>query len=70
MREIKIGLVAYSPLGRGFLTVQLHTLDDFADDDYLNYAAAFILQVPDTRVLENLIPAYRNEPYIAPSKFR
>ncbi|HZE05136.1 MAG TPA: aldo/keto reductase, partial [Solirubrobacteraceae bacterium] len=34
LRELKIGLVAYSPLGRGFLTGQITSPDDFAPDDF------------------------------------
>ena len=33
LRELGIGLVAYSPLGRGFLTGAIRSVDDFADDD-------------------------------------
>jgi aryl-alcohol dehydrogenase-like predicted oxidoreductase len=33
LRELEIGLVAYSPLGRGFLTGAIRSTDDFADDD-------------------------------------
>jgi aryl-alcohol dehydrogenase-like predicted oxidoreductase len=33
LRELGIGFVAYSPLGRGFLTGQIRSTDDFADDD-------------------------------------
>ncbi|MEO1245627.1 MAG: aldo/keto reductase [Pseudomonadota bacterium] len=33
-RELGIGLVAYSPLGRGFLSGQIKTIDDLADDDW------------------------------------
>jgi aryl-alcohol dehydrogenase-like predicted oxidoreductase len=33
LRELGIGLVAYSPLGRGFLTGEIRTTADFADDD-------------------------------------
>jgi aryl-alcohol dehydrogenase-like predicted oxidoreductase len=33
LRELGIGFVAYSPLGRGFLTGQIKSLDDFAPDD-------------------------------------
>lgn len=32
-RELGIGLVAYSPLGRGFLTATIHGLDDLAEKD-------------------------------------
>ncbi len=33
-RELGIGFVAYSPLGRGFLTGQIRTPDDFAEGDF------------------------------------
>ena len=34
LRELGIGLVAYSPLGRGFLTGTIASLDGLADNDY------------------------------------
>src|SRR5438445_5067765 len=34
VRELDIGYVAYSPLGRGFLTGQIKSPDDFPDDDF------------------------------------
>jgi aryl-alcohol dehydrogenase-like predicted oxidoreductase len=34
LRELGIGLVAYSPLGRGFLTGQIRSFDDLPDDDW------------------------------------
>jgi len=33
-RELGVGFVAYSPLGRGFLTGAIASYDDFAADDY------------------------------------
>jgi aryl-alcohol dehydrogenase-like predicted oxidoreductase len=33
-RELDIGFVAYSPLGRGFLTGRFHSVDDLPADDY------------------------------------
>ena len=33
-RELGIGFVAYSPLGRGFLTGQIKRFEDFAEDDF------------------------------------
>lgn len=33
-RELGIGYVAYSPLGRGFLTGKITTLDDLSEDDF------------------------------------
>ena len=34
VRELGIGFVPYSPLGRGFLTAKIVSLDDLADDDW------------------------------------
>jgi aryl-alcohol dehydrogenase-like predicted oxidoreductase len=34
LRELGIGLVAYSPLGRGFLTGQIRTLEDLPAEDW------------------------------------
>ncbi|MEV7345274.1 aldo/keto reductase [Streptomyces sp. NPDC093544] len=34
LQELGIGLVAYSPLGRGFLSGAITSPDDFADDDW------------------------------------
>ena len=34
LRELGIGLVAYSPLGRGFLSGEYKTLDDFPTNDF------------------------------------
>ena len=34
LRELGIGFVPYSPLGRGFLTGQIKSVDDFAPDDF------------------------------------
>ncbi|KAK3377346.1 Aldo/keto reductase-like protein [Lasiosphaeria ovina] len=33
-RELGVTVFAYSPLGRGFLTGQIRTIDDFAPDDF------------------------------------
>ena len=40
-RELGIGLVAYSPLGRGFLTGQFKRFEDFAADDYRRTSPRF-----------------------------
>ncbi|MBI3214329.1 MAG: aldo/keto reductase [Mycobacterium sp.] len=34
LRELGIGFVAYSPLGRGFLTGAVQSVDDLGDDDF------------------------------------
>ncbi len=40
-RELEIGFVPYSPLGRGFLTGQIKSPDDFAPDDYRRNSPRF-----------------------------
>ncbi|HEY1555118.1 MAG TPA: aldo/keto reductase, partial [Kofleriaceae bacterium] len=40
-RELGIGFVAYSPLGRGFLTGQIKSLDDLAPDDFRRHSPRF-----------------------------
>lgn len=41
VRELGIGLVPYSPLGRGFLTGQIKSIDDLAPDDYRRQSPRF-----------------------------
>jgi aryl-alcohol dehydrogenase-like predicted oxidoreductase len=41
LRELGIGYVPTSPLGRGFLTSRLRTPDDFAEGDYRRSAPRF-----------------------------
>jgi aryl-alcohol dehydrogenase-like predicted oxidoreductase len=41
VRELGIGFVAYSPLGRGFLTGQFRSPTDFPDDDYRRFHPRF-----------------------------
>ncbi len=40
-RELGIGLVAYSPLGRGFLTGQIKRVDNLPEDDYRRTSPRF-----------------------------
>ncbi|MBC7795765.1 MAG: aldo/keto reductase [Pyrinomonadaceae bacterium] len=40
-RELGISLVAYSPLGRGFLTGEIKRFEDLAEDDYRRHAPRF-----------------------------
>lgn len=40
-RELGIGFVAYSPLGRGFLTGQFKSPEDFRADDYRRFSPRF-----------------------------
>jgi aryl-alcohol dehydrogenase-like predicted oxidoreductase len=41
VRELGIGFVAYSPLGRGMLTGAFTSPDDFADDDFRKHHPRF-----------------------------
>jgi aryl-alcohol dehydrogenase-like predicted oxidoreductase len=40
-RELGIGFVAYSPLGRGFLTGRFRRFEDLPEDDYRRYSPRF-----------------------------
>jgi aryl-alcohol dehydrogenase-like predicted oxidoreductase len=40
-RELGVGFVAYSPLGRGFLTGEIRRFEDFAADDYRRHHPRF-----------------------------
>jgi aryl-alcohol dehydrogenase-like predicted oxidoreductase len=41
VRELGIGFVAYSPLGRGFLAGRFKTIDDLAEDDWRRQSPRF-----------------------------
>jgi aryl-alcohol dehydrogenase-like predicted oxidoreductase len=40
-RELGVGIVAYSPIGRGFLTGRYASVDEFAEDDFRRYQPRF-----------------------------
>jgi aryl-alcohol dehydrogenase-like predicted oxidoreductase len=40
-RELGVAIVAYSPIGRGFLTGALKSPDDFAEDDFRRHSPRF-----------------------------
>jgi aryl-alcohol dehydrogenase-like predicted oxidoreductase len=40
-RELGIAFIAYSPLGRGFLTGQIKRFEDLAEDDYRRFSPRF-----------------------------
>jgi aryl-alcohol dehydrogenase-like predicted oxidoreductase len=41
LKELDVALVAYSPLGRGFLTGAIKSIDDLAEDDYRRTSPRF-----------------------------
>ena len=41
LNELGIGFVAYSPLGRGFLSGEIKSPDDFSDDDFRKHIPKF-----------------------------
>jgi aryl-alcohol dehydrogenase-like predicted oxidoreductase len=41
VRELGIGFVAYSPLGRGFLSGEIRSVDDLAEDDFRRHNPRF-----------------------------
>ncbi|MBM6996529.1 aldo/keto reductase [Paenibacillus sp. DXFW5] len=41
LKELRIGFVPYSPLGRGFLTGQIKKFEDLPEDDYRRYYPRF-----------------------------
>jgi aryl-alcohol dehydrogenase-like predicted oxidoreductase len=67
-RELGIGFVAYSPLGRGFLTGQITKPDDFAADDFRRQSPRFqgenfqknlelVRQIQEMARAKNCLPA-------------
>ena len=46
LRELGIGLVAYSPLGRGFLTGRIRSLEDLSEHDWRRSHPRFQEDVP------------------------
>lgn len=41
MKELNVGLVPYSPLGRGFLTGTIRSIEDLAEDDWRRHSPRF-----------------------------
>ncbi len=48
MRELGVGLVAYSPLGRGFLTGTITSKDELAPDDFRRHSPRFADEAMET----------------------
>jgi aryl-alcohol dehydrogenase-like predicted oxidoreductase len=66
-RELGIGFVAYSPLGRGFLTGSIKSPDDLADDDFRRMNPRFKREVFDqnmelVRVVEEVAQEHDAKP--------
>jgi len=68
MRELGVGLVAYSPLGRGFLTGEVKDTESLAADDFrrsnprfqgdnLDHNLALVAKVRDLAVAKDVTPA-------------
>lgn len=69
-RELGIGFVAYSPLGRGFLTGSFKTIDDLAPDDYRRNTPRFQGENFQKNLdLVNAIEAIANEKHCTPAQF-
>jgi aryl-alcohol dehydrogenase-like predicted oxidoreductase len=56
IRELGIGLVAYSPLGRGFLTGRFKNIDELSDNDFRRYTPRFQAEnfLKNRRLVEQL----------------
>jgi aryl-alcohol dehydrogenase-like predicted oxidoreductase len=68
-RELGIGFVAYSPLGRGFLTGEIKKYDDFAPDDYRRTSPRFQGQNFDKNLeLVRRVREMANEKHCKPSQ--
>ncbi|MCW2607694.1 MAG: aldo/keto reductase [Frankiales bacterium] len=57
LRELGVGLVAYSPLGRGLLSGAVRTLDDLAPDDFRRHNPRFAQEALDANL--RLVDAVR-----------
>jgi aryl-alcohol dehydrogenase-like predicted oxidoreductase len=69
LRELGIGLVAYSPLGRGFLSGQIKSIDDLEEDDYRRYSPRFQGDNFDRNLeLVDRITELANEKGVTPSQ--
>ena len=69
LRELGIGLVAYSPLGRGFLTGQIRSLDDLPEDDWRRSNPRFQEDaLQDNLQLADRVTELANERGMAPAQ--
>lgn len=69
LRELGIGLVAYSPLGRGFLTGQIRSLEDLPEDDWRRSHPRFQEDaLQDNLQLADRVTELANELGVAPAQ--
>jgi aryl-alcohol dehydrogenase-like predicted oxidoreductase len=69
VRELGIGFVPYSPLGRGFLTGRIRTIDDLEPDDYRRSTPRFQGEnFAKNLMLVDEINAIAGEKHCAPSQ--
>ncbi|BAZ67852.1 MAG: aldo/keto reductase [Pelatocladus maniniholoensis HA4357-MV3] len=69
LRELGIGLVAYSPLGRGFLSGQITSIDDLAKDDFRRVSPRFQGENFNKNLqLVELVKAIATEKQVTPSQ--
>jgi aryl-alcohol dehydrogenase-like predicted oxidoreductase len=68
-KELGIGFLAYSPLGRGFLTCQIRTLDDIPKDDFRRGSPRFSPEnFPKNLDLVRKVEAIANNKRVKPSQ--
>ncbi|RAM51654.1 MAG: aldo/keto reductase [Hapalosiphonaceae cyanobacterium JJU2] len=69
LRELGIGFVAYSPLGRGFLSGQITSIDDLAQDDFRRVSPRFQGENFNKNLqLVELVKAIAAEKQVTPSQ--
>ena len=69
LRELGIGLVAYSPLGRGFLTGQIRSLEDLPEHDWRRSHPRFQEDaLQDNLQLADRVTKLANERGVAPAQ--
>lgn len=68
-KELGIAFVAYSPLGRGFLTGQIKRFEDLEDDDYRRFSPRFIGSNFDKNIeLVKKLESIANEKFCTPAQ--
>jgi aryl-alcohol dehydrogenase-like predicted oxidoreductase len=69
LRELGIGFVAYSPLGRGFLTGRWKSLDDLAPNDFRRFMPRFSAENFDKNLkLVEYVKALAAEKHVTPGQ--